>query len=270
MLAFLYITNRVDVAKAAHTAGVTYLFIDMEVNGKEERQKGMNSVKSHHTFQDLADVRSGVPDAKILVRINPMYEGTAQEIETAIQHGADAIMLPMWKKKEEVDRFVQMVHGRCETFLLLETKEAAECLDEVLQQNQADVMYIGLNDLHLSYHKKFMFELLADGTVETICAKLKKAGVRYGFGGVGRIGEGKLPAELILAEHVRLGSHMVILSRSFFDASQMAPLTDVEPIFQDGIACIRQYEEQYAQAGQLTLEEHHRKLCETVKNIVTQ
>ena len=79
----------------------------------------MNSVKLHHTFQDLADVRRGVSDAKILVRINPMYEGTAQEIESAIQHGADAIMLPMWKKKEEVDRFVQMVHGCCETFLFV-------------------------------------------------------------------------------------------------------------------------------------------------------
>ena len=37
----------------------------------------------------------------------------------------------------------------------------------------------------------------------------------FGFGGIARIGDGLLPAEKILAEHVRLGSSSVILSRTF-------------------------------------------------------
>ena len=37
----------------------------------------------------------------------------------------------------------------------------------------------------------------------------------FGFGGIARIGDGMLPAEKILAEHIRLGSSSVILSRTF-------------------------------------------------------
>ena len=36
-----------------------------------------------------------------------------------------------------------------------------------------------------------------------------------GFGGIARIGEGMLPSDNILGEHVRLGSSSVILSRTF-------------------------------------------------------
>lgn len=37
----------------------------------------------------------------------------------------------------------------------------------------------------------------------------------FGFGGIARIGEGDLPSENILGEHMRLGSTSVILSRTF-------------------------------------------------------
>lgn len=37
----------------------------------------------------------------------------------------------------------------------------------------------------------------------------------FGFGGIARIGEGDLPSDNILGEHVRLGSSSVILSRTF-------------------------------------------------------
>ena len=37
----------------------------------------------------------------------------------------------------------------------------------------------------------------------------------FGFGGIARIGEGDLPSDNILGEHVRLGSQSVILSRTF-------------------------------------------------------
>ena len=38
---------------------------------------------------------------------------------------------------------------------------------------------------------------------------------KFGFGGIARIGEGDLPSDNILGEHVRLGSQSVILSRTF-------------------------------------------------------
>ena len=37
----------------------------------------------------------------------------------------------------------------------------------------------------------------------------------FGIGGIARVGEGMLPAELLLAEHVRLGSTGAIISRTF-------------------------------------------------------
>ena len=44
----------------------------------------------------------------------------------------------------------------------------------------------------------------------------------FGFGGIARIGEGDLPSDHILGEHVRLGSTSVILSRTFKGAVGVA------------------------------------------------
>ena len=48
-LKLMYITNRPDVALIAEKYGVDRIWIDLETLGKEERQKGMNTVKSNHT-----------------------------------------------------------------------------------------------------------------------------------------------------------------------------------------------------------------------------
>ena len=60
-----------------------------------------------------------------------------------------------------------------------------------------------------------MFEPLADGTVEAIGNQARKHNVSFGFGGIARLDEGLLPGRDVLAEHLRLGSHCVILSRTF-------------------------------------------------------
>lgn len=51
--------------------------------------------------------------------------------------------------------------------------------------------------------------------MEYIANKCNKAEMPFGFGGIARIGEGDLPSDYILGEHVRLGSQSVILSRTF-------------------------------------------------------
>lgn len=58
--------------------------------------------------------------------------------------------------------------------LLLETPEAVEIIDEILQLKGIDYIHIGLNDLSLGYGMKFMFQLLADGTVERLCTKFRE------------------------------------------------------------------------------------------------
>ena len=56
--------------------------------------------------------------------------------------------------------------------------------------------------------------------MEHLVNKIAKKGIEFGIGGVARIGEGELPAEVILKEHVRLGSKMAILSRAFRDGTK--------------------------------------------------
>lgn len=269
-LKLMYITNRPEVARIAEQAGVDWVFIDLETLGKEERQGHLDSVKSHHTVADIRAARAVLTKARLLVRVNPIHDGSAEEIEAVLAAGAEILMLPMWKTAAEVSRFLELVNGRCRTILLLETKEAEQCLEEVLVLPGVDMVHIGLNDLHLSYGKDFMFELLADGTVERICARLKKAGVPYGFGGVGRPGMGLLPAEHILGEHIRLGSSMVILSRSFCDVSKMDSLDDIKGIFTESLRELRDREEAYRHEGAAALEENRKTVCREVMEITAR
>ena len=99
-------------------------------------------------------------------------------------------------------------------FPLVETPESVEKIDKILNLSGIDEIFIGLNDLSLGYGKKFMFELLTDGTVERLCLQFKQRGVPYGFGGIASLGKGLLPSEYVIREHYRLGSTCAILSRS--------------------------------------------------------
>ena len=215
-----YITNSLDVALIAEEAGVNRIWVDLETLGKEDRQKGINSVKLHHTISDIEVIAPKLTKAEMLVRVNPWNKHSKEEIDQVIDAGAQIVMLPMWKSVEEVVSFIDAVSGRAKTTLLLETKEAEDCLDEVLNLHGVDEMHIGLNDLHLSYGLVFMFELLTNGTVERIVTKIKEKGIPYGFGGISHLGDGMIPAEMIITEHYRLGSTRAILSRGFCDQTQ--------------------------------------------------
>lgn len=240
-LDFLFITNNPIVAKAAEECGVRRVWVDLEVLGKENRQPGMNTVKSGHSLQDVSEIRSVLTTAELLVRVNPIHDGSETEINEVIKRGADMIMLPYFCTIEEVDKFLSIVDGRCKTTLLFESKESILLLDEIIAFGGFDEAYIGLNDLHLSYGMTFMFEPLANGMVEKISSKFKAANIPYGFGGIAKIGEGLLPAECVIAEHYRLGSTRAILSRSFCD-NQFVDYNKWRQEFQLGINQIRLYE----------------------------
>ena len=246
----MYITNRPDVAKIAEKNGVDRIFVDMEYIGKAERQGKMDTVQNHHTIEDVKNVRAVLNKAELLVRINPIHEATEEycsskeEIDAVIEAGADIVMLPYFKTIQEVYDFLSIVNGRVKTMLLLETKEAVAILDVILTMKGIDEIHIGLNDLSLSYGKTFMFELLTDGTVERLCRKLELAGMFYGFGGIASLGRGMVPAEMIIKEHYRLGSHMAILSRSFCNINNFEELDAVEEVFYRGVREIRTLEKE--------------------------
>jgi len=210
------ITNEPSMAKIADESGVDYIFLDLELLGKEERQGHLDTVISKHKIEDLKRIKPHLKKSKLLVRINPVHRFTKKEIETSIEYGADTIMLPYFKSKDEVEFFLNTVDGRAETILLLETKEAFDNIDEILElKDKIDAVHIGLNDLHLSYDMSFMFELFISGHVTTLVDKFKINNIKFGIGGVAELGKGDIPAELVLNEHYKLGSSMCILSRSF-------------------------------------------------------
>ena len=244
MLKLMYITNDPEVALVAERSGVDRIWIDLETLGKEERQKNYNSVKSHHTVEDIRTIAPMLSSSEMLVRVDPWNENSQEQIDSVIEAGAQIVMLPYWKTPEEVAHFINAVGGRCRTMLLLETKEAVECLDEVLQIPGIDEIHIGLNDLHLSYSLTFMFELYSNGVVEQIANKVRAAGIPFGIGGIGKFGTGLLPTpEDLIIEHYRLGSTGVILSRSFCNYQKIGDLEKIEEELSKGIEQIREVEE---------------------------
>lgn len=247
-LKLFYITNCPEIARIAQAAGVNRIFIDMEYIGKALRQGGMDTVQSHHSIEDILRLRPIVNRAELLVRCNPVHDETSdycsteKEIDDIISAGADMIMLPFFKTVAEVERFLCTVKRRCRTLLLFETPDSVANADEILTLPGIDEVFIGLNDLSLGYKRKFMFELLADGTVEELCFKFRRKGLPYGFGGIAAIGTGTLPAEAILKEHYRLGSSMVILARSFCNCQKIESLDVVREKFMSGIRVFRAFE----------------------------
>lgn len=204
-----------DAAAEAQNAGVDRIFYDLEYIGKAERQQGRNTVKSNNNIDDIPPVRKVVTTSELLVRTNPIHAYSKTEVDKAIDYGADILMLPMVIDHHDVEQYVEMVNGRAKVCIMIETAASMARLDKILAVKGVDEVFIGLNDLHISMGLHFMFELLSGGLVEYIANKCNNVGMPFGFGGIARIGEGDLPSDYILGEHVRLGSQSVILSRTF-------------------------------------------------------
>jgi len=269
-LCLMYITNKPNIAGIAEKHTVNRIFIDLEVIGKEERQGHVDSVKSKHSISDVNIVKNAISKAQLLVRVNPLYTGTKNEVDAVIERGAEIVMLPMYKTLEDVKRFVDIVGGRAKTMLLCETNEAASLVTETAAMDGVDEMFIGLNDLHLARKMNFMFELLADGTVDTLCGKMSESDIPYGFGGIAQLNIGMLPAHYIIAEHYRLGSNMAILSRSFYDSNGTDEMSFVEHLFAYGVKEIRSYEKEIKKESDDFFIRNHDSVIDKVNKIVAK
>lgn len=270
----MYITNDPAVALIAERSGVDRIFIDMEYIGKDLRQGGMNTVQNHHTIDDLKEIKKAVTKAEIMVRCNPIhgategYPSSEDEINEIIEGGADIVMLPFFKTADEVREFIRLVGGRAKTFPLVETIEAVGCIDEILEIEGIDEIYIGLNDLSLSCRQRFMFQPLADGMVDMLAEKFKAKGIPFGFGGIASLGKGMLPSEYVICEHKRLGSTAVILSRSFCNVAKITDLSEIDNIFTDGVRNIREFEALCAKNTTEQFEKNHSELVLKVEEIL--
>ncbi len=273
MLELMYITNKPAIALACDRAGIDRVWIDLEINGKKERQANIDSVKSLHRVEDIGVVKEVLKNAKLQVRINPIHENSCREIDDVINAGADIIMLPYYKSLEDVQRFISLVNGRATTVLLIETREAVACLDQTLQISGINEFHVGLNDLHLSYGLSFMFELLVNGILESICKKLKTVDKPYGFGGIARLGGGMLPAERIIVEHYRLGSSRAILSRSFYNETA-CNRNDADPevckFFKTEVDKIREFERSISTKPENFFQENKKCIEAAIAAIITE
>jgi len=262
----MLITGDPEIARHAVACGVDRVFVDMEVLGKAERQGHLDTHRAAHSLEDVARVRAAVTDAEVMVRTNPLHDGSEREVAEVLRRGPDRLMLPMFRTRGDVEAFLALVGDRASVTLLAETPQAVARVPAYVDLlRPGDEVYFGLNDLSLGMGLDFLFEPLAARLLDGPAAILRARGVPFGFGGVGRIGgDGRVPAELVLSEHVRLGSSTVILSRAMHGgASSLAELT-ARVDLAEAIASLRAAEARLRQAGSTLLEENARLLSRRV------
>lgn len=263
----MLLTGNPEFAKRAEDCGVDRIFIDLEYINKADRQKGRNAYLTCNTVKDVAPMRAALKKAELLVRVNPINPLSKDEIDAVCEAGADIIMLPMVFDAEDVKTFVQFVGGRAKCVPMIETAQAMARIDDILEIEGIDELYIGLNDLHIGLGLTFMFETLSGGLLDYMAEKIKAKGIPFGFGGMAKIGEGMLPAERILAEHYRLGSTTVILSRTFRNEvdAEGKPILDLAA----EIKKIRDEEKIISSWSETDFAENRKTVKETVKQIVS-
>lgn len=250
---FIFITSDPAIAEFAVRGGADWVMVDLEKHGKDARQGHLDTVKSYHSIGDIPSVRKRVPMGRLLVRTDPVHPGLHAQVEKVIRAGADAVMLPFFRQPEEVSEFSAMVDGRAKIILLAETAECVDILPECCGIPGVDRVHIGLNDLSIDTGRRFMFELLTDGTVERMARNLQSLGMPFGIGGLARVGEGLLPAELILALHAQYGSDGAILSRTFHRNAKTVGEIESQMDFANEVTKLR---EAYSAALRLGKDEH--------------
>lgn len=212
---FIMIPKNAEIARYICRDKGIIPFVDLERLGKAERQGHLTTWKSQQTVEDVTKIREAVPDAELLVRIDPLYEASKAQIDEVVARGADTLMLPMFYDTDTLARFLDLLADRAQAVPLFETARSVAALPEIVATLGLKRLHIGLNDLHLDLGKKFLFEPLAEGYLEEPCAALRAADISFGIGGLARAREGIVSPEFLLGEHVRLGSTAVILSQTF-------------------------------------------------------
>ena len=266
MMEFLQITNDPDMARRCDALPGMRLFVDLEVHGKAARQAGRNTFISTHQPQDVGRVKAELRRSQLMVRVNPLYEGTAAELDTVLTQGADLVMLPMFQTPEELRAFSRLVAGRAPVVALLETAGALHSLDAWVDTPGLSEVFVGLNDLHLSLGCAFMFEPLASGLVDRVSARVHSQGLRFGFGGIARLDEGLVPGRDVLAEHVRLGSAAVILSRTFHRPSEHNAAAHG---FEAEVAALRQAERDLSKRTSQQVESDRSRIRGLIESVAT-
>ena len=268
MIKLISITKNIELAKRVVNCGVGRIFIDLEILGKRERQAHRDTLISDHSIADVRNMRKALPDTELLVRCNPMYSDTRREVEEIIEAGADLIMLPMFRTSKELHEFSGMVDDRVGIVPLVETRDAANNLSDIVKVSGVTEIYIGLNDLHIELNMSFMFEPLVNGMLDEMVAIISETGLPFGFGGVARMDEGLLSGQSVLGEHLRLGSTRVILSRTFHRLTDSADTEEAGKMFEAEIKRLRKTEQILLNRSENEIANDHLKVVSLIRQVV--
>jgi HpcH/HpaI aldolase/citrate lyase family len=211
-LSLILFTRDPTLARKAERAGVDLFIVDWETKNKAERQRFYDTEINNETPNDVAIISSAAT-SPVIVRINPCCSTTVEEVQRALDQGAQGLMLPMARSIRDVEVFLKIVGDRARTIVQIETQALVEVVSE-LRLLSWDAVYIGLHDLMISRDSYSLWEAVADGTVDRICEALE--GRKIGFAGATVIGGGyPLPFTMILHELARLGATLTFLRRTF-------------------------------------------------------
>lgn len=197
--------------REAVAGGVAAIVVDWERMGKERRQATADTEINQHTLEDLRTVRA-CTRAPVICRINGVHAATRGEVESALEAGADEILVPMVREVGQVEQVLEFVRERAAVSILVETENAVQRILELARLPLARI-YVGLNDLAIERGSANIFRAVADGTVEAVRRSVSGP---FGFGGLTLPEGGKpLPCRLLMAEMARLGCSFTLLRRSF-------------------------------------------------------
>lgn len=233
---YIAITNDPDKAKIYNSCLIQQIMVDAEKRGKVERQGHKDTIISDHSLSDITALKSLNLDAEIICRINPFYRNIFQEIDIAIENGADAIMLPMITNIHNYKSMIDRINGRTKVIPLIETPYSFFKLNEILEYSTIGQIHFGLNDLCIGLGMDNLFEVLLSDTFKDTVSKIN--GIKMGIGGIGdpQINH-KVNPLLLLNRYMKYGSNSVILSRSFFPKNcNQEYIVDSLKIFENNIS----------------------------------
>ncbi|KKN23954.1 hypothetical protein LCGC14_0899690, partial [marine sediment metagenome] len=186
-----------------------------------------------------------------------------------LARGVDSVMLPMFQGRDDLAKFLDLLADRAEAVPLVETAAALAAVPLICESLPLTRLHIGLNDLHLDMKLDFMFQPLADGTLEDAAEALRAHSVRFGIGGIARAGEGIVSPEYLLGEHVRLGSDAAILSRTLHRGAPDLQSLKSEMDFPAVLGALQAIYANFCTADAAMLERNRVETANRIQDVVT-
>lgn len=265
---FIAFNNDVEMAIALEEVGLDAIYVDLEKIGKLERQGNTSSWITNHELDDISVLRSALKKCRLGVRVNPLGDHSEREVQEVIDRGADRLMLPMFHSMDDALTFLDLVGDEAKVDLLVETRNALTAIAEFKGDPRVNSVHFGLNDLSLDSGYNFMFEVLELNDLDEAIEHLRREQIPFGIGGVGHLRSQPVSGESILAQHVRLGSSQVILSRSFLSVLDSSSPNSLMDSANNAVRELCECIDRWQGAGDRLLSLEQEKFCSSVREVV--